>query len=147
MDKPNFKIYFILALALGILLILILILSYIRKNREGITPPPEFPTPTSVEFPSNITPTSQLTPPESHPTFTGVLEETLPPDIQALSDQNQALLRKTPLYQPLFNIDFDYGEDKFIVSLNDPKDQARTSFEDWLKDNYPAIPLDRFILN
>ena len=147
MNKPNLKIYLILILIVAVLITLIFIFSYLRKKRGVIEPPPVFPTPTSVEFPSDITPTDELTPPESHPTFTGVLEEELPPDLKALSEQKQALKRNVPLTQPLFSIDFDYGEDKFIVSLNDPKDQARTSFEDWLKDNYPAIPLDRFILN
>ena len=148
MDRVNLKMYLILALALGILLILILIVTYINQKKQETKPPYETPTPTSITSPSNFVPTNKLSPTLIHPTgFTGVFEEELPPDIKSLSEQKQALKSLVPFVQPQFNIDFDCGEDKCVVNLNGPKDQSLTSFENWLKSNYPSLPLDRFIIN
>lgn len=147
MQRANLKMYFILALAFGILLILILIFTYINQKKQETKPPYESPTPTSITSPSNFVPADRLTPTLIHPTgFTGVYEEELPPDIKALSEQKQALKREVPVNKELFTLDFNYAEDKFTVVLKEPKDQSKTSFTEWLKTNYPAIPLNRFII-
>jgi hypothetical protein len=80
------------------------------------------------------------------PTFTGVLEVTPPKDVQDLTQQKADLIDKLPINQVQFVITFDYTDGVFKVSLKDPKDQSRTAFTQWLQNNYPAIPLDRFVI-
>lgn len=143
MPKPNLKIY--LLISLSIILLVILALSLIFKNQkkeDTIAPSPTIE-PLPDQFPS-----AYVTPEIILPTgFTGVLDEELPAEIKNESVQIQDLSNKVPLSQPLFNIDFNWDEYKFIITLKEPKDQTRSSFEEWLKQNYPAIPLDEFIIN
>lgn len=148
MDRSNLKIYLALAFALVVLLLLFFIVAFIRQKRQSNNPTNQVPSPTSIQASPNSSPTEKLIPPFIHPTgFTGVKEEELPPDLKTLSEQKQALKREVPVNKELFTIDFNYAEDKFTVALKEPKDQARISFTDWLKTNYPALPLDRFIIN
>lgn len=146
MNPLDIKIY----LGLGIILfVLFILVSTLPFGKKSIPPNSQLsPTISPSYFSTNsnqfkpIKPTSTIIPPIS---FTGVKEEELPAEIKTLSEQKQALKSRLPLTESLFSIDFSYEQDKFIVQLREPKNEAKVSFENWLKTNYPAIPLTRFI--
>ncbi|OGK23970.1 hypothetical protein A2954_07380 [Candidatus Roizmanbacteria bacterium RIFCSPLOWO2_01_FULL_37_12] len=139
----NKKIFIALVIILIFLIILFTTLNLANQQKQI---PVTTPTPTVELLPEQF-PSAVITPEIIPPTgFTGVLDEELPPEIKNESEQIQDLSNKVPLTQPQFTIDFNWDEYKFTVSLNEPKDQAKATFEEWLKNNYPAIPLDRFIL-
>lgn len=77
--------------------------------------------------------------------FTGVKEEELPKNLKEYSDQKLDLLKRLPFKTPHFNIDFDYVEDKFTVSYNDPKSTSKNMFSLWLSQNYPALKIEDFL--
>lgn len=138
------RIYFIIG---GILLSIFCILLLVPKTKkeQGTPSPTTFPSPTSYAVSSTkkdniITPT--LIPARD---FTGVKEEELSTEASSLIIQKQNLKKKIPLQGNYFNITFDYNEDKFIVELKEPKTDTQTKFEQWLKQSYPTIPIDRFI--
>lgn len=81
------------------------------------------------------------------PTFTGVREVTPPKEIKDLTRQKADLIDKLPVNEAQFTITFDYTNGVFKVNLKDPKDQNRTAFTQWLQNNYPSIPLDRFVID
>ncbi|PIV09333.1 hypothetical protein COS31_03405 [Candidatus Roizmanbacteria bacterium CG02_land_8_20_14_3_00_36_15] len=147
MSKQNLTL---IVIAL-IVLLSILFLSVLVMQRKKTNPSPSnqptninLPSPTTVEV--RITTPPTLTPTPILPTSTGVFEEQLPKEQQDLSTQKQALKTKLPINNNNFALVFDYGEDKFIVSLKEPKETNKKVFEDWLKANYPAIPIDRFLI-
>jgi flagellar basal body-associated protein FliL len=144
MQKKYWLILIILFVILGA--IMIIFFSFTKPEQKvekklQLSPSPSYLQPTKHRLSS--TPTPSLIEPNA---FTGVLEDTLPKEIQDLSDQKQTLKKMTPLSQPLFMISFDYSEDKFIVNLNEPKNESQISFYDWKNTNYPNIPNDRFIV-
>lgn len=161
MQKPNFKLYAILFVIIAVFLVIALLIPLGRKESQtGKTGPrptstQSFPSPTTYQgsqtpytYPTTKPKTTGETAaqPEVHPTgFTGVKDEELPKNLADLSKQKQELRAKTPLTQPSFTITFDYGEDKFVVTLKEPKGTSKPYFDQWLKANYPAIPSDRFI--
>ncbi|MDO9028040.1 MAG: hypothetical protein Q7U68_04175, partial [Candidatus Roizmanbacteria bacterium] len=105
----------------------------------------QYPTPTLVELnDQSAIDNQQLTIPASD--FTGVAEEELPPAVLDASLQKKDLRQKTPFNLSTFTIDFDYNEDKFVVTLKDPKDQAQKEFEGWRTANYPGLGVEQFIL-
>lgn len=141
MHTPNIRLYFILS---GILVIILVATFIISLSRRAVNQPPgeTFPTPTFVE----------TAPVDEHGSiatvdFTGVAEEELPESLADQVSQKQDLRYRTPLTLSTFAIDFDYGQDKFTVALNEPKDQSRQEFNDWKNANYPAIPIREFIFN
>ncbi len=81
------------------------------------------------------------------PTSTGANDVSIPPEQKDLITQKMALRQKIPLTFGNFQITYDYAQDKFIVTLSEPKTSTRQLFLQWLKNNYPAIPLDRFSIN
>jgi len=141
MDKQ--KLYLIIAIltVITIFFSLIVFLLQRKQNAPSPTEPVDInlPTPTTVEV--RVT-----TPPTVAPTFTGALDEELPKEERDLVEQKQALKTRLPLTEANFTITFDYGEDKFIVELAEPKAESQVKFNDWLQANYPAIPIDRFII-
>jgi hypothetical protein len=145
MNNSNVKVYLAISGALIILFILVLVIPFTKRsvtNNQQSTN--NFPTPTSVETnqPSVTNPTPITVPAD----FTGVAEEQLPKEIIDLAAQKKDLRQKVPLNLSAFTIDFDYGEDKFIVNLNEPKDQSQKEFENWRTSNYPALNTDQFLL-
>ena len=62
------------------------------------------------------------------------------------SSQKQGLMEKLPLQMNEFAVTFDYVNDKFIVSLTDPKDKNKNFFMNWLKNNYPVLTLTEFVV-
>jgi len=135
---------------IAILFVVVIILSLTvwvfqkKQNTPSPTEPTNInqPTPTTVE----VRTTTSLTPTEIPATQTGALDEQLPQQEQDLATQKQELKSKVPINNANFFLVFDYGEDKFIVDLKQPKEDNKTVFENWLNANYPAIPIDRFII-
>lgn len=150
MQIPNIKIYIGISLALIFLFILILILPFSKKisPQKTDTSSSNQPFPTSVETSSSNPSLDQtsITPIVIPADFTGAAEEQLPKQALDLAVQKKDLRQKTPLDLPAFIIDFDYGEDKFIVTLKDPKDQSQKVFESWRISNYPGLSADQFLL-
>jgi len=142
------KIYLGISFALVILFILILIIPFSKKTSTQKTTPPLSgqPFPTSIETGStdSTNSTNILTPIPAD--FTGVIEETIPQPVIDLAAQKKDLRQKTPLELSTFTITFDYGEDKFIVTLKNPKDQAQKEFESWRTANYQGLGIDQFLL-
>lgn len=148
MNNSNIKVYLAISFALIILFILILIIPFSNKKispQKTTTPSSNQPFPTSVEAnpsPITISPTSITI----HSDFTGAIDDELPQQVIDLAAQKKDLRKKTPLSLSTFIIDFDYGEDKFIVTLKDPKDVAKKDFESWRTANYPGIGTDQFLI-
>ena len=150
MNNSNIKVYLGISFALIILFILILVIPFSKKTspQKTTTPTPNQPFPTSIETnPStNSGQTNNQSPTSLPADFTGVAEEELPPQVLDASLQKKDLRQKTPLDLSTFIIDFDYGEDKFTVTLKDPKDQARREFENWKTSNYPGLGNEQFMI-
>lgn len=144
MTKPNLYIYIVILFLIMLILSLIAFALQRKKDWPTLVEPTAViqPTPTTIEVRTTI----PSTPTEIPPTSTGVFEEELPKNLQDLSTQKQDLKSKVPINNPNFVITFDYGEDKFVVELQEPKAQSQVRFKEWLNTNYPAIPLDRFII-
>lgn len=148
MNNSNIKVYLGISFALIILFILVLIIPFTKKpmtqnNTTNSTGQQIFPT--SVETnpsPVTVKPTPITVP--AH--FTGAIEETIPKQVIDLAAQKKDLLSKVPLSLTTFTIDFDYGTDKFVVALKDPKDQAQKEFESWRAANYPGLGAEQFLL-
>jgi len=146
MPQPNIKLYILISGIIVVFLVIFFSLSLIKRtNTTTNEVPTSEPTPTTFETKENV-PTSEPTPTIEIGAFTGGLYATLPPEVAQLTKQKQDLRSKVPLTLSTFSIDFDYGEDKFVVTLNEQKDQARTEFENWRNSNYPALPLGEFIM-
>ena len=147
MDSHNFRGYFILA---GFLVVFFVILILIPGNKPTPTKtgPTVFPSPTSYELSPNDMGTNKITPTLIPAIgFTGAKDEPLPKTESDLVNQKNSLINKTPLQGNYFTITFSYKTDKFSVQLKDPKADSQQKFEQWLKTNYPAVPIDRFIIN
>ncbi len=151
MDSQNVKVYLAISGALIVLLILIIIIPFSKKQPVSSPNPQQQATnliPTSVETNPSAS-SGQANNPSPmivKADFTGVVEEELPPQVLDTSLQKKDLRQKVPLDLSTFSIDFDYGEDKFIVSLKDPKDQAKQEFETWRTNNYPGLGSEQFLL-
>lgn len=149
MDNSNIKVYLGISFALIILFVLIIVVPFSKKPANNQSSPTNnFPTPTSVEV--NSLPNNQVTNNQATSTipadFTGVAEEELPPQVLDAALQKKDLRQKTPLDLTTFVINFDYSEDKFVVTLKDPKDQAQREFEGWRVANYPGLGVEQFLL-
>lgn len=142
MNPPNIKVYIIVS---AVLIILFVIVSFFPFGRKGAGQgtPENFPTPTLVE--GNQLPLGEG---ESEiieaVDFTGAVEEEIPPEVYDAAFQKQELRNQTPFDTGLFQIDFDYSEDKFIITLTEPKGENRQQFNQWLSENYPGLNLSQF---
>lgn len=148
MDSQNIKVYLAISGALIVLLILIIVIPFSSKkttnNSLQPTTSPLFPTSIETNSTDSTDSTKRLTPIPAD--FTGVLEEQIPQQIIDLATQKKDLRLKTPLSLSTFTIDFDYGEDKFTVTLKDPKDQSQKEFDSWRSANYPLLETVQFLL-
>lgn len=77
--------------------------------------------------------------------MTGGLDSELTEEEKNYSDQKMSLLEKLPLETERFSIDFNYAEDRFIVSYKDPKLESKNIFLLWLSKNYPSLKIEEFI--
>lgn len=142
MPRPNIKLFYFLFAILVILLTIIAVIPVgVRRIKEQTNNSPSPTTSPILETPGSLEPTPTIVIQE----FTGVEEEILPETVANLVSQKQQLRYRTPITQANFTIDFDYSEDKFIVDLHEPKDQALREFENWIDDNYSSITPDQFI--
>jgi len=147
MSQSAIKYYVIPGVvALIIITILLLIPINKKKSEENITPEPTIsivlPTnkPLSTPNEENVTPT--LIPPQ---TFTGAdINQELPQELKTVGEQKTALRRLTPLTLPFGVIEFDYENDRFLVSFSKQDDQNLTQFTAWREQNYPALTQDKF---
>lgn len=146
--NKDYQRYLIAAgIVLVVLLLLLFILSSASRQKPTKVTPTTFPTPTTY---NTFNPTKEI--PQGVPTlipavdFTGAIDEPLPKEVADLVDQKNSLIDKTPLHGNYFTVTFSYKTDKFTVELKDPKAENQIKFEQWLKLNYSAIPLDRFII-
>ena len=152
-NNPNIKIYIAISGALIFLFILILIIPLSSKKtpaKNDTTGQTNQVFPTTVE--ANPSPsvnrgdtTTNPTPITVKAAFTGAAEEQIPQQIVDLANQKKDLRQKSPLILTSFTIDFDFGEDKFNVTLNDPKDPSKAEFEKWRAANYPGLGNDQFV--
>ena len=143
MNPPNIKIYLIIS---GSLIVLFLVVTFVPFGKKTVNKPSgNFPIPTTYEInpPPYLEPTVGI--PYIEPVeFTGVKDIELPPEVLERSNQKQDLRKQVPFNTGLFQIDFDYSEDKFIVTLTEPKVDNRTQFDNWKQNNYPTIPINQF---
>ncbi len=148
MDNSNIKVYLGISFALIILFILVLVIPFSKKSSTSILQPTPYNLqPTTVEtnsssYPLQPTPYNLSIPAD----FTGVAEEELPAQVLDASLQKKDLRDKVPLDLSTFAIDFDYGTDKFVVTLIDPKFQSRSEFESWRTANYPGLGAEQFLI-
>ncbi len=140
MDKLDWKIYVALFAILGVLIVSVIILSSSKKPSPTIQPQSQSLAPT----PLVIVPTSSSGKIVLTPRFTGA-NINIPPLLLNTAQQKQALKKKTPLTENEFTITYDYQSDTFIVTLSEPKQDNKAVFEPWLKQNYPLIPLNKFL--
>lgn len=144
MDNSNIKVYLGISVALVVLLILIIVIPFSKKPiTNNQSPTTNLIIPTSVEI--NQSPTTNHQSPNTVPAdSTGVAEEALPPAIVDAAVQKQDLRKQLPLTLTSFKIDFNYAEDKFNVTLNEPKVQSRNEFNLWKSNAYPGIEMSQF---
>jgi len=146
MPTPNFKVYLAISGVLIVLFLFVVLAPFGKKsiNNQQSTIS-NYPSPTSVLLPPNQLPNQNpSSPPISPADFTGVAEEELPTQVVDASLQKQDLRRSVPLDTGLFQITFDYAEDKFTVTLAEPKTENRAQFDQWRQTNYPAIDISQF---
>lgn len=149
MNNSNIKVYLGISFALIVLFILILVLPFSKKisPQKTTTPSSNQPFPTSVEINQSPDTNNQLPDNNTVPAdFTGVAEEELPPAVLDASLQKKDLRQKIPLDLSTFAIDFDYSEDKFVVTLKDLKEETKKEFESWRMANYPGLGVEQFLL-
>lgn len=156
MNKTDLKYYIIPAGILLVIFLIILIVPIGNKNtgNQTITPSPAVlpteKTPTRIQKPTSavsVSPGADMSPTLIPLRFTGGdLTQDLPTDVKLLAQQKTELRRKAPLTMSFGVISFDYENDKFVLLLNGPKDQSQTEFNAWLKQTYPAIPLEQFAI-
>lgn len=152
MEKPNLKIIiFITVAVLTVVLVVLSVLSRSPKreaDKQQVKPTPTLSPPGASESSSSFStkPVNNLTPTliPVDP-FTGVRqEEQTSKEESDLATQKRELRKKTPLSEAYFSLAFDYSADMFVVTLKEPKNSSKALFTQWLKSNYPLIPLDRF---
>jgi len=146
MDSQNIKVYLGISFALIILFVLIIIIPFSKKStNNGPQPTSSIPFPTTIETnPSQNNQVNNNLSPIIQADFTGVAEEELPPQVLDAALQKKDLRQKTPLDLSTFVINFDYSEDKFVVTLKDPRDQSQKEFESWRLSNYPGLGSEQF---
>lgn len=140
-QQPNLKYYILISGVILIILVFLVSLPLFQNNVKN-EPINSFPAPTSIE----VDRTTPIPPTIEIGAFTGGLFVTLEPQEAKFVNEKKDLRLKTPLTLSTFSIDFDYGEDRFTVTLNTPKDQSLNEFRDWLNKNYSNLPLGEFIL-
>lgn len=141
--QTNLKLYIIPALIFVFLFILVLILPFGNNKTSTTAKPTVFATPTLI--PGSQDQTQNIPSHLITPKFTGVFDEELPQEVQSLSKEKQELRKITPLQLDGCLIDFDYEQDKFAVTVDEPKEENRTKCESWITATYPSLPLDRFL--
>ena len=81
------------------------------------------------------------------PLFTGAKEVTLTPDEETVVKQEFQLRNRMPVETNGFTIIHDYQLFKFIVTIQEPYDQNKQIFKQWLRDNgFGNIPNEDIVI-
>lgn len=140
--KPIFLIVGGLFFSIIIVLsIITLLMSKSNNQKSSQKKPSDITTSTSL-VPSINTPSKPLL---ITPTGTGGMDE-LPKKVENEALQKQNLKKQLPINESNFSIEFDYGSDKFIVQLREPKPTSIDEFKLWLSNYFPLIPITKFLL-
>lgn len=144
--KPEIKLYYIIpAIFLVVLIVVILLLPKNKGETPGVAIPTRAPLPTRVQIDDKTVPSRAPTLIPHPKNGTGVSDEqNISKEETDLATQKRELRKKIPLTHSSFTMTFDFSTDQFNVILNEPKNSNQMVFNDWLKKNYPGIPLDRF---
>ena len=78
--------------------------------------------------------------------FTGYQEETYSNDEIARISQTNTLRESSPFDASFFVVSYNYKTLRFDVVLRGDSITARGKFDQWRTQNYPAIPLERFVI-
>jgi hypothetical protein len=79
---------------------------------------------------------------------TGVLETTLSPEEEKITNKIIELRHKTPIENSYFTINFDYTNDKFKINIKTPTKDNLLKYQTWIVENgYDIIPEGNFIIN
>lgn len=154
------QLYTVLILGLFLILFVLIVTNFLIQKATTPKNKTIFPlTPKPTLSIITITPISRFTPIITYyptgfnilqtptsipPTSTGAKDE-IPKEEIDLSQQKLDLMNKLPLKTDQFTIDFDYNQDRFLVNLSLPKTENKVHFDQWLKENYPAIPYNLFL--
>lgn len=141
MNTPNIKLYLAISGVLIVLFLIVIFVPFGKKPTKPQSPIHTVPTPTLVIVDQSHDIQNIVEEPID---FTGVADEEIPPNIANTAAEKQNLMNQTPFDSGLFKVDFDYSEDKFIITLAEPKQESRQQFDQWLKDNYPNLSTNQF---
>lgn len=141
MNTPNIKLYLAISGVLIVLFLIVIFVPFGKKPTKPQSPIHTVPTPTLVIVDQSHDIQNIVEEPID---FTGVADEEIPPNIANTAAEKQNLMNQTPFDSGLFKVDFDYSEDKFIITLAEPKQENRQQFDQWLKDNYPNLSTNQF---
>lgn len=108
-----------------------------EERREEVVPTRVLLTPTKYPILTDVI-----------PTFTGAKEgDFMPEEEKTMINSAFDLRQILPIRQDGFYLDFDYGEDKFKVTIDKPYDVSYQNFRNWLSEKgFTAIDEDKFIV-
>ncbi len=141
----NPKIFIILFIILGVFILFIILYPFNKPAKKPKEESKILPTPTKFVVvptqtgPQNIEKKINIT-----PRFTGV-DENIPQPTLNTAMQKQTLKKKTPVTENGFVVTYDFQSDNFVVALSEPKQDNKLVFEQWLKQNYPLLTLNKFL--
>jgi len=85
------------------------------------------------------------------PSFTGVKEEPIDPQLIKKSNQTFDLIKKSPLVLENLKISYDFKSENFVVSPQSGtilfNQEEREKIYQWFEKNYPNIPKDKIIFS
>lgn len=141
MDFSNKKFLIFPTLIFGFMIIIIGVFMLFRQPKsETIETKPtitSFPTSVSGKVP---------TPTFAAPTFTGESEADLPDELEKQVASSFDLIQEVPVQGENFKLDYDYGQAKFIVTLQRPFSESQAAFNAWIEENgFSQIPQEDFI--
>ena len=141
----NPKIFIILFIILGVFILFVILYHFNRPIQKTKEESKILPTPTKfVVVPTQTGAQNTGKKINITPRFTGVNED-IPQPTLSIAMQKQALKKKTPLTENGFVVTYDYQSDNFVVTLSEPKQDNKKVFEQWLKQNYSLLTLNKFL--
>ena len=147
-----------LLIAIGVALLLLLVAVYgilMVRGRQPQAPSPqvrEFETspapPLDVEVDQSFQSSAFAYPKmQQQLDSTGALDEDLTEDERESADARGSLWDALPIETNAFRITADYNRAKYAVTYTDSSNPVnQDAFEQWLKNTYPSISLEEFIL-
>ncbi len=145
MDNKNKIILFALAFFSLFLLILIFLSSFFLNKKSSSSSINQTQIQISPKEENQQQP-ERATNWEIIPDFTGVSNPPMTEEEKNKNDEAFRLRENLPFDNESFSIDFDYGEYIFVVNIKEPKKENQEKFLQWLKDNYPHLDINQFLL-